>query len=260
MNRPAYLVLGAGGRLGYAHIGVLQVFDAAGLHFDGVVGSSIGAVIGALYCSGIRGQNLEKLATTIRPRHWMDFRVSRMGLLSGRRLEAVVRLLTQDRPLERMDPPLTVIATDIERGERVIITKGPAGPAVVASSAIPGMFPPIPYLGRRLVDGGILDRLPVAVARAQGAAFVVGVALGTPAKGRRIPVRSAYDVITRSFDIMQWEVSRHSGEPPDVTITPAPADADPDSSKLLENGREAARRALPEILSRMSSQGMATHK
>lgn len=256
MDRPAYLVLGAGGRLGYAHIGVLDVLDAAGLRFDGVVGSSVGAVVGALYCSGIRGKHLEKLATTIRPRHWMDFRVTRMGLLSGRRLEAVVRLLTQDRPLEEMDPPLAVIATDIERGERVVIGRGPAGPAVLASSAIPGMFPPIPYLGRRLVDGGILERLPVGTARSRGAAFVVGVALGTPS-GQRIPVRSAYDVITRSFDIMQWEVARHAGEQPDVAITPAPSDAEPDAERLLESGRQAARHALPEILSRMAPEGVA---
>ena len=182
------LALGAGGVYGYAHIGVLQVLEENALRPDFVVGCSIGAVIGALYGAGLSSRQLQSLATHLRRSHWLDVTMTRMGVVSGQRLEGVLRLLTRDRRLEDLDPPLAAVATDIERGERVVIADGPAAPAVVASSAIPGMFPPVTYRGRRLIDGGILDRVPVAVARESGAAFVVAVSLGTPAAGLKVPV------------------------------------------------------------------------
>lgn len=237
--------------LGHAHVGVLEVFDQSGIHFDRIVGASVGAVVGALYGSGIRGRSLERLAKAVRPRHWMDFSLNRMGLVAGKRLEAVLRLVTRDLRLEEMTPPLVVAATDIETGEKVVLDEGPAAPAVLASSAVPGIFPPISHAGRKLMDGAILERVPVSVARELGAEAVVAVSLGFPRPGQKIPVRNAFEVILKSFDLMQWEIFRHSEEMADVHIRPAftpPSDGESSAEALLEQGREAARAAVPAVL------------
>ena len=251
------MVLGAGGVLGHAHVGVLEVFDEAGIAFDRIVGSSIGAVVGALYGSGIRGGDLVRLAQAVRPRHWLDFSLNRMGLVAGKRLETVLRFLTRDRRLEQLTPPLVVVATDIEAGEKVVMNRGPAAPAVMASSAVPGLFPPVTIEGRRLMDGAILERVPVSVARDEGANLVVAVSLGFPAGGAgHVSVRNALDVVTRSFDLMQREISRFSVERADVHIVPRSSEWDgpPSPEALLEEGRRAAREALPSIRALMSSE------
>lgn len=248
---PVALVLGAGGVLGFAHVGVLEVLDEEGFRFDLMVGSSIGAIVGAVYGSGLRGKNLEILATAIRRRHWMDFSVSRMGLVAGQRLEGLLRLLTRDKNLDDLSPPLVTVATDIQTGEGIVLTQGSAAKAALASSAMPGIFPPVHHQGHLLVDGAVVNRVPVEVARNLGAKRVVAVSLGLLPQGRGRPVRNGVEVILKSFDIMQREISRHVEEMADVHIQPAAVDRLPaapsHSEALLEAGREAARAALPAL-------------
>ena len=237
------LALGAGGVYGYAHIGVLSVIEEFGLRPDFVVGCSIGAVIGTLYGSGLSGEQLLELGMGLRRNHLLDLRPTRMGLIGGQRLEGVIRLLTRDRRLETMAPPLAIVATDVERGEKVVFTRGPAARAARASSAMPGIFAPVRIGDRLLVDGAVLERVPVRTARELGAQQVVAVGLGMLAPGQTRRVRNAFDVLMQSFDIMQREISGAFDvadvliEPP---VTAANASAAGGAQRLIESGRAAA--------------------
>ena len=256
------LALGAGGVYGYAHIGVLTVLQEFGLWPDFVVGCSIGAVIGAFYGAGLTGDQLLQLGLGLRRSHLLDLRPTRMGLIGGQRLEGVVRLLTRDRRLEEMRPPLAIVATDVERGEKVVFTRGVAAKAARASSAMPGIFAPVRIGEHLLVDGAVLERVPVRTARELGAERVVAVALGMMEPGQRVQVRNAFDVVTQSFDIMQREISHgHTGA--DVVIAPpvaaANASAAGGAERLIEAGRAAAMAQLDALRSIMHRREMAQH-
>lgn len=243
------LALGAGGVYGYAHIGVLKVLEENGLRPDFVVGCSIGAVIGALYGAGLSSRQLESLGTHLRRSHWLDVTMTRMGVVSGQRLEGVLRLLTRDRRLEDLDPPLAAVATDIERGHKVVFTRGAAAVAAHASSAVPGIFSPVRVGESLLVDGALLERVPVDTARALGADRVLAVALGGTPDGQWVPVRHLFDVINQSFSIMQRALAAERAVTADVLIEPvAPEGTGPgQAAALIEAGRGAALAQIDEI-------------
>lgn len=254
------LALGAGGVYGYAHIGVLSVLEEDGLWPDFVVGCSIGAVIGTLYGAGLSGEQLLQLGLGLRRSHLLDLRPTRMGLIGGQRLEGVVRLLTRDTRLEQMRPPLAIVATDVERGEKVVFTRGPAARAARASSAMPGIFAPVRIGERLLVDGAVMERVPVRTARELGAERVVAVGLGMLQKGQTVQVRNAFDVVMQSFDIMQREISYGSDvadimiEPP---VTEANASAAGGAQRLIDAGRAAAMAQLGALRSILHRREMA---
>lgn len=236
---------------GFAHIGVLEVLEEHGFSPDMVVGCSAGAVVGALYGSGLRAGQLSRFAGSLRRGHFMDFTMTRMGIMSGQRLEGVLRLLTRDRRLEDMVPPLSVVATDIELGETVMFTSGPAAPAARASSAIPGVFNPVRLDGRLLVDGALLQRVPVRAARSLGAETVIAVSLGTSVGQTRVAVHNMVDVVVQAFDIMQREVVRQQVTEADVLIEPrVPEGASPSTMRFpdyIAAGRAAALAQLDAI-------------
>ena len=250
------LALGAGGIYGYAHIGVLQVLEERNLRPDLVVGCSIGAVIGALYGAGLSSSQLEMLGTHLRRSHWLDVTMTRMGVVSGQRLEGVLRLLTRDRRLEDLDPPLAIVATDIQRGSKVVFTRGPAARAARASSAIPGIFSPVRLGEQLLVDGALLERVPVDTARALGASRVLAVALGAPRNGEPVPVRHLFDVVNQSFAIMQQALAAERTLRADVLVEPLAQEGNGTSpaqvSALIQAGRDAAIAKIAEIESLFS--------
>ncbi len=172
MERPADhgkigLVLSGGGARGFAHIGVLRVLERAGAHFDVIAGTSMGAVLGALYASGRRADDLYRLADTTSWRDVVDLSLQ-TGLFKGDRLEA---FLAEHLPrtFEELAVPLAVTTTDIETGEGVVHMEGDLVRAVRASSSFPGAFEPIELAGRTLADGGIVNNLPVEAATLLGA-------------------------------------------------------------------------------------------
>jgi NTE family protein len=250
-TRKVALALGAGGSFGLAHVGVLDVLHREGLVPDLIVGCSIGAVAGALYGSGIRGRDLVRLSLGLRRQYWLDLRPSRMGLVAGQKLTALLRLLTRDRDLDELNPPLAVVATDIERGERVVFTTGRAAERVRASAAIPGIFTPVVLDDRVLVDGAVLERVPVRTARELGATHVIEVSLGLLPPGQRIPVRNLFEVVLQSFDVMEREIYQLQPHRADVTLEPevlAVSQTDQRwAMEFIRVGREAAERALPAI-------------
>lgn len=172
------LALGSGGARGAAHTGVLKVLDREGVHPTIVAGSSIGSLIGAAYASGIPTADMEK--------EWLAVGVSkvlrgfmptfpRTGLSSGHELRKLLVGLFGDVRIEDLPMPFAAVACDIDTGEPVALRSGSLVDAILASTAIPGIFHPVRWGSRILVDGGMVDPVPVSVCRDLGADLVIAV-------------------------------------------------------------------------------------
>jgi NTE family protein len=250
-NQPKIgLALGAGGARGFAHVGVLQVLEKMGVQVDMIAGSSMGSLVGALYCSGMETHYIEQLAVNLKRRHWIDFSVvPKMGFVNGQRFQEMCRFLTKGQNLEDLPVPLAVIATDVEKGERVVFREGPIHEAVRASISIPGIFVPHRYLGRVLVDGAVIDRVPVQVAREMGADIVIAVDVGLYDKAT--PVKSVFDVISQSIEIMEREILRTRILNADVVIRPEVGHISSTAFTQIDEcvalGREACERVAEHI-------------
>ena len=171
------LVLGSGGARGYAHLGVLKILQEAEIHIDLVVGTSFGAIVGAAYAAGGNIFELEKIALEtgwIKLLKMIDIAPPK-GIFAGNKLEKFFSVLTQQKHFSELTVPLTVVATDIKTGEEVIISKGSVSKAILASSAFPGIFAPVEIDNRWLVDGVLVNPLPIQIAFDIGADIVIAV-------------------------------------------------------------------------------------
>ncbi len=212
------LALGSGGARGFAHIGVLKALEAHGIEVDLLAGSSMGSLIAAVYANGIEPHMMEKLALNLKRKHWLDLTVPSLGFVSGDKIKQLIRLLTHDKRIEELKKPLAIVATDIETGERVVFTDGPVDQAVRASISIPGIFVPERVGDRLLVDGGVIDRVPITVTREMGADIVIAVDVAQ--FDTRMKVTTIFDVIAQTIDVMEREILRHRMLSADLVIRP----------------------------------------
>lgn len=169
------LVLGGGGLRGFAHVGVLQALEEAGIRPDLVVGTSVGAVVGAAYASGLSAAQVEQAAREIVPSSLIDFTLSTSGLMRGEHIAQWVGSVTRNTSIEHFPIRFSAVATDLQSGRPMALTSGPAGRAAQASAAVPGVTIPVAYRGGHLVDGGSASLVPVRLARAMGAHTVIAV-------------------------------------------------------------------------------------
>ena len=169
------LVLGGGGARGLAHAGVLEVFSEEKLPIDMIVGTSVGALIGSFYAAGIPTQNIVKLAQHMTWGKLVNFKFSPVGFYSTKRMEEYVSRNIGDKKFHELKIPFACVAVDIRNGEKVILRDGSVAAAVRASATMPGWFQPVEYRHRLLMDGGIIDNIPVDVARLMGADIVIAV-------------------------------------------------------------------------------------
>lgn len=183
------VALGGGSARGYAHIGVLAALERRGLRPDVLVGTSFGAVVAALYAQGRTPAELRAEAERLRRRdvlpHIVDVGVSQGALFSGRRLEAYFRTLVGDAGIEELPRTLAVVATDVDSGERVVLRRGPLARALRASASLPGLFAPVAWEGRRLIDGGIGTPVPLDSLDGFGVDVAIGVGAGVEARDSR---------------------------------------------------------------------------
>ncbi len=194
-TRQIGLVLGGGGARGWAHIGVIKAIREAGLEVTCVAGTSMGALVGAAFVSG-RIDDLEKVAVTLDWRQVLslmsDISLPRAGLIDGRRVVDFVREHVLPGDIGDLPMPYAAVATDIQTGEEVVLRRGPIPEAVRASIAIPGLFTPVCMDSRVLVDGGLVNPLPVNVAREMGADYVIAVDITrSPLPGRSSEARDS---------------------------------------------------------------------
>ena len=173
------LALSGGGARGFAHIGVIKALERAGIPIDCLTGSSMGGVIAAAYACGLSPEELEEEAGSIsRIRQFLrlaDPGIPNAGLLRGQRLQAYFENRLGKRTFADLDRPLALVAVDLNSRQEIVMREGPISVALRATTALPGLFMPLEMDGMRLVDGGVLNNLPVDVARMMGAKVVIGV-------------------------------------------------------------------------------------
>ena len=184
------LALGGGGARGFAHVGVLQVLEEAGIKPDLVVGTSAGSLVGALYASGKTGAQLQRIAETMEESTITDWALPFLnrGVLRGEALARYVSNQTQGRKIEDLPIRLGIVATDLNLGEGVLFQRGDTATAVRASSAVPSVFLPVRINNRDYVDGGLVAPVPVRSAREMGAEVVVAVTSCATPLLAKIPV------------------------------------------------------------------------
>jgi len=188
------LALASGGARGSAHAGVLKVLEREGIKVSAVAGTSIGAMVGGAYAAGAPVEWIERewLNTNL-PRMVRNFfpTFPRAGLSSGGELRKYLKSVFGDLRIENLKIPFAAVATDVDTGEAVVLREGPLVDALRASTAIPGIFFPVKWKGRILVDGGLVEPLPVRVCRELGAEIVIAVDITpkprpTTPEGRRV--------------------------------------------------------------------------
>ncbi|SDI66096.1 patatin-like phospholipase family protein [Natribacillus halophilus] len=255
-DRPLIgLALGSGGARGIAHIGVLEVLEEQGIPVDFISGSSVGALIGSLFAGGQSVADLRKIASLFRRKYYIDFTVPKMGFVTGKRLEELFFMLTKGESLENLQTPVSVVATDLNSGERVLLTEGSIAKAVRASVSIPGIFVPYRYGDHLLVDGGVIDRVPASVVTEMGADIVLAVDVSYfPEKPAN---ETIYDVIMHSMEIMSRELVRAKQINADILMEPIGEERNAivfeDAEALVQQGREEAERVLPRILEKIEA-------
>lgn len=212
------LALGSGGARGFAHLGVIKILRDEGIPIDLIAGSSMGALVASFYGAGLDVERLYKLSRVFKRKYYLDFTVPKMGFIAGKRVKELIRIFTHGKRIEELDIPIGIVATDLVSGEKVVFKEGPVADAVRASIAIPGIFVPEKLDGRLFVDGGVVDRVPVSVAKEMGADIVIAVDVSKVKMNTE--VTSIFDVIMQSIDIMQMELVANREVASDVMIRP----------------------------------------
>ena len=249
-DRPKIgLALGGGFARGIAHIGVLRVFEEYEIPIDFIAGTSVGALIAATYASGTSLADMERQGSATRFSDFGRWTVSRMGMATNDRLEDFLHKFTTAKFFHEMKIPLSINATDLLSGSSVHFTEGEIGPALRASCAYPGLFLPVEYQGRILVDGFLTETVPAEAARGMGADIVIGVHL-EPGLLRSAP-RNTIEVISRSFSILQTAATQVWHSDVDILIEPdvhrVQWDEFVKTPQLVAAGEAAAREAIPRI-------------
>ncbi len=243
------LALGGGFARGIAHIGVLKVLQENKIPIDCIAGTSVGGLIAAAYACGSPLKELERQASATRFKDFARWTLSWLGLASNERLESYLHKFCTVCRFEQMKIPLAIAATDLGTGEPVYFTTGELGQPLRASCAYPGLFLPVEYDGRVLVDGFLAAPVPVDAVRQMGAEVVIAVYLESSPLDEK--PKNMADVIWRSFSIMQRHAVENWRQKADVIIQP---DVQPfvwddfvKTPQLIAAGEAAARQALPRI-------------
>jgi len=245
------LVLGGGAARGFAHIGVIQVLEEAGIKPNLVVGTSAGSLVAALYASGKNGTQLQKVAETMEEATFADWTlpIFSRGLLRGEALGRYVSLQVNGRVIESTPMPLGIVATDLNSGQGMLFQRGDIATAVRASSAVPAIFQPVKISGRDYVDGGLVSPVPVRYARQMGAELVIAVDISSLPEGNA--ASDTLQVLMQTFTIMIKSINNFELREADLVVRPALAGvASSDFSarrRSIEAGRAAMLALLPQL-------------
>lgn len=245
------LVLGGGGARGLAHVGVLEELENANIPIDLIVGCSAGSLVGSLYADYPNAAYLKALLPLLCRNILMDFNIweARYGLCQGRSMRKFLRTHLSAKNFNELQIPFYVVATDLCTGELVPIGGGPIIPAVEASCSIPFVFSPVELHGRILVDGCVIDPIPVRIARQIGAELVIAVDL-QKLLPRTVP-SNLFGIAIRCIEITFLWQSELFARDADVLIRPELGDIgcfdDAYNQIIYQAGKKAAREVIPQI-------------
>jgi len=222
------LALGGGAARGLAHIGVLEVLEREGIPVDMIAGTSAGAAVGALYAEDRSVAKIKKLALDMGWRRMVslvDLALPRSGFIEGTRIKNLLKSIIGDISFSELKIPLSCVATDIRSGEEVVISDGPVLEAVRASISIPVIFTAVKWQDRYLVDGGLVNPVPVSTVRKMGADFVIAVNVIPPMGVRLQPGKEAkapgiFQAMLHSLYIATYSLVMSSLAEADIVIEP----------------------------------------
>jgi NTE family protein len=243
--------LGGGAARGFAHIGVIQVLEEAGIRPVLVTGTSAGSLVAAMYASGKNAGQLQRVADTMEEASIADWSLPLFGrgMLRGEALARYVNTQVGSVLIEKMPLPLGIVATDLHSGQSMLFQRGDTGTAVRASSAVPAVFQPVKISGREYVDGGLVSPVPVRAALSMGAQLVIAVDISSPPEATL--GGGSLDILMQTFSIMGQSINNLELREADVVVRPAlqgVSSADFSARKRsIEAGRQAMRLALPQL-------------
>jgi len=249
------LALGGGAAKGFAHIGVIKMLEASGIHPDVVAGTSAGSVVGALYASGMDAFALQQTAFGLDEAKIRDVRLFSGGLVQGQALQDYVNQLVHKQPIEQLKMPFAAVSTELETGKRTVFVRGNTGRAVRASSSIPGVFEPVEIHGKHYVDGGVVSPIPVDAARQLGADFVIAVDISAAPDGTN--PQGMMSIVGQSIDIMGRQLAAQESARADVVIRPdlrgiGATDFEQKNQAILA-GEKATLAAIPMIRRKLAA-------
>jgi NTE family protein len=250
------LALGGGGARGFTHLGVLRVLEEEGFPVDIIVGTSIGALVGALYCSGISLDEIEKMAEDIGWSDLTDISIAALikllivgEMLSTKKMEEYIAKHIGNKQFYELKIPFACVATDLRTGEKIIFREGNVSQAVRASANIPGIFAPVEYRHRLLVDGGLVDNIPTDLAKFLKADIIIAVDINSDFT--RHKASNILLVLNQAIYIQGDLLSQEELKFADIVINPQVSDVDAYElgryQECIDAGIIACRKMIPEL-------------
>lgn len=212
------LALSGGAVLGAAHAGVLRALEEHSIEIDFISGTSIGALVASLYAFGWDYEHIKNFAIDLSWRDITNISFSKMGILSNKKMRSEILKDFGSVNFDKAKIPLSIVATNITNGGKVVLEKGDVGKAVMASTCIPGIFDPVKIDGELLVDGGIVENVPVSPLKDMGADFIIAVDLN--ARYLNSKPENIIDLLLNSFHLTLSTASKFQIEEADIVISP----------------------------------------
>jgi NTE family protein len=250
------LVLSGGGARGISHIGVLRVISEEEIPIDLVIGTSVGSIAGAFFCAGVPFERLDNIAKTTGLKDISNFSYPSLfkmflkeGLLSNEKLEKLINEIIGDIWFDQLQTPLICVATDLNTGERILLREGSVAFAARASSAIPGIFKPVEYRQRYLVDGGLAENTPVSIAKIFDADVIIAVSV--TADITKNSVSNVFSTLMQAIYIQGMALDQYNLNMADIVIRPdtgsLPVLDFKNAYKIIDKGFIAAKRSVKSI-------------
>lgn len=217
-DKKVGIALGGGAVLGAVHVGVLKALEEKNVKINAICGTSAGAIVAALYAFGKTPAQIEKIVVEFEWKKLSSLTLSKYGVLSNDKIGEIIKLNIGDKKFKDANIPLGMIATDITTGEKVVLDKGSVADAVVASTCIPGIFIPVEIGGRFLVDGGIVENVPLSCLKNKDVDYLIGVDL-VPERSYKKP-ENVIEVLYNSFNFLVRVNKKAQTKEADLTIKP----------------------------------------
>ena len=250
------LALGSGGSFGLSHIGVLKTLEENNIVIDYIAGSSMGAIIGAMYALNPNIKELEEKALSLTKKDFaklLDLNIPKTSLIKGNKIRSFLEKLIGDKYFSDTKIPFKIVTTDLESGKEIVISKGKLVDAIMASISIPGIFPPIRLQEGLLVDGGLINATPTTVVKEMGSDVVIGVDLTMQSK-IKLKEPNIYQTLMRSYEILRTQSTKFNIDENDenlLIIKPNITELRKfkfyEIQKFVEEGDRVAREVLPKI-------------
>ena len=249
-NKKIGLALGGGAALGAAHIGVLRALEEFDISISYVAGTSIGAFVAAFFAFNVHWKKISEIALKL---NWLDISaisLSKMALLSNEKLGNLITEHIGDVSFDQSKIPVAMISTNISNGEKVILKQGNVARAVMASTCIPGIFIPVEIEDKLLVDGGIVENVPITPLKEMGADFIIAVDLNAEYSHKK--PGNIVEVLLNTFDFTLMNATKLQTEEADFLIKPdlssfSIVDAK-QTADLIEKGYQEAKKELKKIM------------